>query len=164
MFDRRRVGHEPLAVIAQGDHRQLEVDPAGKAGRQLVNLGHLNVADGEERDVLVREGQEILDPFHRLRMEEQISPFHVLIAAQTPELHRIGRLPADVVENELPVLVGRLGRIERFAVGMVDLVAELALHRTGLAEADGNFPALHLADEHLAVVLVLEDGNWVEDG
>ena len=164
MFDRGRVRHQPVPVVAQRNHRQLEVDPARIACRQLMDLRHLNIADREERDVLVRGRQELFDPLHRLGMEEEIGPLHVFVAAETPELHRIGRNLVDVVEDEFPVFVGRLGRIERFAVGMVDLVAELALHRASLAEADRDLAPVHLAAEDFTIIFILEDKrglkNW----
>src|SRR5207244_7010480 len=50
----------------------------------------------------------------------------------------------------VPVLLGRLAGLFGLAVAMVDLVTERTLHRTGLADADGNLPLLHLFDEDVA--------------
>ena len=105
------MGHQPLAVVAERDDRQFEIDPTRILRHELVDLRHVHEPDREELNALVGVLQEVFHPLHRLGMEEEIGPFHVLVSAQTPELLRVGRLPADVVEDIFPILVGRLGRI-----------------------------------------------------
>src|SRR2546428_12050569 len=83
-------------------------------------------------------------------MEEEVGPLHVLVPAPDPQFPRAGRLLADVVQDEVPVLLGRLAGLVGVAVALVDLVAERALHRTGLADADRNLPLLPLLDEDVA--------------
>src|SRR5207244_8764209 len=87
---------------------------------------------------------------HRLGVEEEVGPLHVLVPAPHPQLPRACRLLADVVEDEVPVLLGRLAGLFGPAVAMVDLVAERTLHWGGLADADGNLPLLHLLDVDIA--------------
>ena len=131
---------------------------------QLVNLRHMDEAHGKELDALVRLTEKVLDPFHRLRMEEEVGPFHKLVAAQAPELCRVGRFLLDVVEDELPVLVGRLGRVKRFAIGMIQFVTELALDRAIPAKAQWNLARVHFLDEDLTIVrAILEDRSGLEN-
>ena len=75
-----------------------------------------------------------------LGWRKEVGPFHELVAAKTPELRGVGRLPADVLEDELPVLIAGLRRIERFAVGVVELVTEFTFDRTVPAQTQGIFP------------------------
>src|SRR5207244_5541796 len=106
---------------------------------------------------------------HRLGVEEEVGPLHVLVPAPDPQFPRTGRLLADVVQDEVPVFLGRPAGLLGLAVAMVDLVAERALHRTGLADADRNLPLLHLLDEDVAWIgralvdqpsVCRDDGNF----
>src|SRR5215212_3268576 len=152
MLDGRRMRHQPLAILAQRDDRQLEVDPPWVLRDELMNLRYMDEADRKKLDALVRVLQKVLDPLHRLGMEKEVSPFHELVAAQAPELFGIRRLPADVLEDKLPILVGRLGGIERLAVRMIELVAEFAFHRAIAPEADRDLARVHLTRQHIAII------------
>ena len=158
------MGHQPLPVVAQRDDRQLEVDATGILRRQLVDLGHMNKPHRKELEILVRLAEEILDPFHRLGMQEEVGPFHEFIAAETPELCRVSRFLLDVVEDKRPIRVARLGRIERLAIGMVELVAELALDRAITAQTERNLAGVHFTDENLTIVgAIFEDRRRLEN-
>src|SRR5437660_3782648 len=151
MTDRGRMRHERLPIVlVQGDHRQIKVHPVRVLRRELVDLGHVHVADRDHVQALVGVLEEVLQPLHRLRVEEQVGPLHVLVPAPHPQIPLACRLLADVVEDEVPVLLGRLAGLFGLAVAMVDLVTERTLHRTGLADADGNLPLLHFFDEDVA--------------
>ena len=159
---RRSMGHEPLSILTHRNDGQLEIDPAGILRDELMDLRHVDIADREEGDILIRIFQKIFQPLHGLRVQEQVGPFHVLVAADAPELHRIAGLLIDVIEYVGPVLIGRLGRIERLTVGMVDLIAERTLHRTALAQAQRDFSPIHLPAERVAIIFRLEDWNRLE--
>src|SRR5437773_4003889 len=100
-------------------------------------------------------------------MEEEVGPLHVLVPPPDPQFPRTCLLLADVVQDKVPVLLGRLAGFFGLAVAMVDLVAERALHRTGLADADRNLPLIHLLDEDLAGIgrtVVDQPGVCRDDG
>src|SRR3989454_2440716 len=151
MTDRRRMRHERLPIVlVQGDHRQIKVHPVRVLRRELVDLGHVHVADREHVQALVGVLEKVLQPLHRLGVEAEVGPLHVLVPSPHPQLPPACRLLADIVEDEVPDLLGRLAGLCGLAVAMVDLVAERTLHWAGLADADGNLPLLHLLDEDFA--------------
>ena len=91
-------------------------------------------------------------------MEKQIGPFHELIAAEAPELRGISGLPADVLEDELPILIAGFRRIECFTVGMIEFITELAFDRAVPPQTQGNFSRVHFPNEHLPIVgAIFED-------
>ncbi len=156
--------HQPLPIVAERDDRQFEVDAAGILRCQLMDLGHMDEPHGEELDVLVRLAEKVLDPLHRLGMQKQVGPFHELIAAEAPELCGVARFLLDVVEDERPILVARLGRVECLSIRMIQLVTELTLDRTIPAEAQGNLAGIHFTDENLTIIsAILEERGGLEN-
>ena len=164
VFHSRGVRHELLPVVTEGDGRQFEIDPARILGSQLVNLRHVHEPDRKKRDVLVRVFEEVFHPLHGLGMEEQIGPLHIFVPTQTPELHGIGRLLVDVIQDEFPIFLAGLGRFKRLAIGVVQLVTELALDGAFLAQTDGDFSGFQFPNEYLSIVLPLENWSGSEHG
>ena len=157
--------HQALPVLTERDDGEFEVDPARILRHQLMNLRHMHKSDGKKLNAFVGVLQKVLDPFHRLGVEEEVGPFHELVAAKAPELRGVGRLPADVLEDELPILIAGLRRIERFAVGVVEFVTEFTFDRTVPAKTQGNFPRVHFPDEHLPIVgTIFEDRSRLKNG
>ena len=132
--------------------RKFEINAVGILDGQLMDPWYMHIADGEDRHRLVRILEKILQPFHRLRMEEQVGPLHILVSAPDPVLIGTGRFLADVVEDVIPILLGRLSRFQRIPIAMIDFIAECAFYRAGLADADRNFSLLHFFSQNVAVI------------
>ena len=148
--------HQPLPVSAQRNHRQFKIDPPGILRRQLMNFGHVDEADRKELNVLIGVFQKILHPFHGFRVEEQIRPFHVFVPAQAPELHGVGRLGVDVVEDKFPIILRGFRRVVGFTIRMIEFITEGAFYGTLFPQTQGDFARVHFARQHLPIPFALQ--------
>ena len=145
MGDRGGMRHQGLAIFfMEGNDREFKINTIRIFGRQLMNFRNMDIADRKHRDAFVGVLEEILQPLHGLRMQKEIRPFHILVAAPHPILVRPGRLFADVVEDVIPLVLGSPPGLLGLPIGMIDFITKGAFDGAGLADTDGNFPLVHL--------------------